>query len=60
MNNMEDIIKIKVKTNTGEVFKIEFNSDNNITQLYDKLELIALFLGYHQDTIDREVNRGDL
>ena len=57
---MENITKIKVKTNTGEVFKIEFDSDNNITQLYDKLELIALFLGYHQDTIDREVNRKEL
>ena len=57
---MENLTKIKVKTNTGEVFKIEFDSDSNITQLHDKLELIALFLGYHPDTIDREVNRQDL
>ena len=60
MNKMENLTKIKVKTNTGEVFKIEFNTDSNITQLYDKLELVALFLGYHKNTIDREVNREDL
>lgn len=40
-----------------EVLTLEFNQNLDISEFYDKLELIALFVGYHKNTIDNELNR---
>jgi len=50
--------KVKIITEIGgEALSLEFSRDLTISEFYDKLELIALFLGYAKQTIDNELNR---
>jgi len=53
---MKDV-KITVELEGEETLSLEFSRDLTISEFYDKLELIALFLGYAKQTIDNELNR---
>lgn len=49
---------IKITIEVGdEILKLEFNQGLDISEFYDKLELLALFVGYDKNTIDNELNR---
>jgi len=48
--------EITIKAHNSEMI-LKFDSGLKIEEFYDKLELLALFVGYSKETIDKEVNR---
>lgn len=54
----QENIEITIKAYNTEM-TLKFCDTASIDKFYDKLELLALFVGYSKVTIDKEVNRLD-